>query len=398
MHAKVGTGRLARRWIAIVFVDINKLTMRVRSIGIDEIVRNLVFSLATLCVLTSCQNIGPTAVRVGMPEYNAAILETSDEITMLNFVRIRYSESPYFMEVTNVFTSPSFTAAVGGGGSVTTDLGNSAELNAELSYSESPTIVYTPVGGAQFSTRLLEPVGLHTISLLSQGGWNVDRLLRLCVQRINGVWNAEIATGPVRATPVPQYETFRRVAETLHDLETSKELVFEYAARHKARVSNQPIEFDILPEAKKRPEVQQLFADLELDPNAESYFITNGKHAPGDRNVTIVTRPLLATMFYLSKGVVVPERDLKRKAVTVTVDEQGELFDWQLVTGDLFRIESSDTRPESAFRAVRYRNSWFYIRDDDVESKDTFMLFGSLLSLRAGETPKSATALTLPVR
>jgi len=70
----------------------------------------------------------------------------------------------------------------------------------------------------------------------------------------------------------------------------------------------------------------------------------------------------------------------------------------QLVTGDLFRIESSDTRPDSAFRAVRYRNSWFYIRDDDPASKETFMLFGSLLSLRAGEAPKSSTALTLPVR
>ena len=76
----------------------------------------------------------------------------------------------------------------------------------------------------------------------------------------------------------------------------------------------------------------------------------------------------------------------------------GEPFDWLDVTGDLFRIESSDERPESAFRAARYRNTWFYIRDDDPVSKETFMLFGSLLSLRAGEVPKSSTALTLPVR
>jgi len=96
--------------------------------------------------------------------------------------------------------------------------------------------------------------------------------------------------------------------------------------------------------------------------------------------------------------VVVPERDLNSRAVSVTLDEQGEPFDWQLVTGDLFRIESSDTRPDSAFRTVRYRNSWFYIRDDDPASKETFMLFSSLLSLRAGEAPKSSTALTLPLR
>jgi len=381
-----------------VFVDIYKLTIRMCSIGIDGVARRLVLPIAVSFTLISCQNLGPTAIRAGMPEYNAAILETGDEIMMLNFVRIRYSESPYFMEVTNVFTSPSFTASARGSAGVTTDLGNSADLGAELTYSEAPTIVYTPVGGEQFSTRLLEPVGLHTIGLLSQGGWDLDRLLRLCVQRINGVWNAEIATGPVRAKPVPEYETFRRVAKTMHELETSKEVVFEYGRKYRAGTLEEPLEFSIVPQARKRPEVQQLFVDLELDPNAESYFITDEKHVAGDRNIAIVSRPLLATMFYLSKGVVVPERDLNGKAVSVTVDEQGEPFDWQLVTGDLFRIESSDTRPDSAFRAVRYRNSWFYIRDDDPASKETFMLFGSLLSLRAGEAPKSSTALTLPVR
>jgi len=355
-------------------------------------------SLIAAYTLAACQSLGPTSVRVGMPEYNAAILETGDEVMMLNFVRIRYSESPYFMEVTNVFTSPSFTASATGGALVSGDLGDSGQVGAGLAYTESPTIVYTPVGGEQFSTRLLEPVGLRTIGLLSQGGWNLDRLLRLCVQRINGVWNAEIATGPVRAQPLPEYETFRRIVETIHELETSKELVFEYGTKYRTGTAENPIEFGIVPEARKRSEVQQLFVDLELDPDAESYFITDGKHVSGDRNVAIVTRPLLATMFYLSKGVVVPERDVNGKAVNVTVNEHGEPFDWQLVTGDLFRIESSDSRPSSAFRAVRYRNSWFYIRDDDVESKGTFMLFGSLLSLRAGEAPKPSTALTLPVR
>ena len=371
---------------------------RTRHHGVVASYRNVALSLVTACTLAACQNLGPTSIRAGMPEYNAAILETGDEITMLNFVRIRYSESPYFMEVTNVFTSPSFTASARGSAGVTTDLGNSADLGAELTYSEAPTIVYTPVGGEQFSTRLLEPVGLHTIGLLSQGGWDLDRLLRLCVQRINGVWNAEIATGPVRTKPVPKYETFRRVAKTMHELETSKEVVFEYGRKYKAGTLGGRLEFSIAPEARKRPEVQQLFVDLELDPNAESYFITDEKHVAGDRNIAIVTRPLLATMFYLSKGVVVPKHDLDGKAVNVTVDGQGEPFDWQLVTGDLFRIESSDARPDSAFRAVRYRNSWFYIRDDDPASKETFMLFSSLLSLRAGEAPKSSTALTLPVR
>jgi hypothetical protein len=42
------------------------------------VVRNLMLSLITVYMLTACQSIGPTSVRAGMPEYNAAILETGE--------------------------------------------------------------------------------------------------------------------------------------------------------------------------------------------------------------------------------------------------------------------------------------------------------------------------------
>ena len=72
-------------------------------------------AITAVLAVAGCQNLGPTTVRASMPAYNAAILETGDQMLMLNFVRIRYSESPYFMEVTNVFTSPSFTASAQAG-------------------------------------------------------------------------------------------------------------------------------------------------------------------------------------------------------------------------------------------------------------------------------------------
>ena len=54
----------------------------------------LIASTAALILITGCQSLGPTSVRASRPEYNAAILETAEEVMMLNFVRIRYSESP----------------------------------------------------------------------------------------------------------------------------------------------------------------------------------------------------------------------------------------------------------------------------------------------------------------
>ena len=41
-----------------------------------EIARSLVLCLATVGALTACQNLGPASVRAGMPEYNAAILDS----------------------------------------------------------------------------------------------------------------------------------------------------------------------------------------------------------------------------------------------------------------------------------------------------------------------------------
>lgn len=43
------------------------------------------------------------------------------------------------------------------------------------------------------------------------------------------------------------------------------------------------------------------------------------------------------------------------------------------------------------------RNAWFYIADNDRESRKTFALLSLLLTLQAGEIPQTGPILTLPV-
>ena len=363
--------------------------------------------LSGLVVLGACQRIGPKAVKVGMPAYNMAINETSHQLLLLNLVRMRYSETPYFMEISNIYASPSFTAGAKAGGTLVSGGSDVGSLEAELTYSELPTIVYTPLAGESFVRRLLQPIEPENVALLYQAGWNLERILRLCVQRINNIWNAESATGPTPVRRPPDYDKFRRVAKTLHWLETNHLLEVissiqdaeqdkaKHAANDKRAVV---IEFVIHPSAKQRTEVQQLFAYLELDPKAESYFFAKKQHLKKDRTLMVVTRPLIGTMYYLSKGISIPQQDLAREAVHITLDDDGQPFDWRLVTEDLFAVDSSSSKPDGAYVAVRYRNTWFYIRDSDVISKDTFALFEMLLALRAGEVPESRTPLTLPIR
>ena len=106
----------------------------------------------------------------------------------------------------------------------------------------------------------------------------------------------------------------------------------------------------------------------------------------------------MTTMLYLSRGVEVPQQDIDNGMVHVTLDKDGEPFNWRHISEDLFTIESSASKPADAFLSVQYRNHWFFIRDNDVVTKDTFVLFETLLALRAGEIPQSNTPLTLPLR
>ncbi len=70
-------------------------TRKRRGFEVISVFRNAAVACGMIYTLGACQSLGPSAVRVGMPEYNLAINETSDQVMLLNFVRIRYSESPY---------------------------------------------------------------------------------------------------------------------------------------------------------------------------------------------------------------------------------------------------------------------------------------------------------------
>ena len=56
--------------------------------------------------------------------------------------------------------------------------------------------------------------------------------------------------------------------------------------------------------------------------------------------------------------------------VTQTQSAEGEAFDWNEVTGGSFGC-ALHSRPANAFVVVPYRGAWFYIADNDLESKST---------------------------
>ena len=161
-------------------------------------VSTMLAALVLSLIVGGCTNLGPRALRAGRNDYNVAIQQTNDEQLLLNLVRLRYRDTPLFLEVSSVTTQFAFSA--GATGSATIRSGpDQGGLGASLAYAEEPTVAYTPLQGEDFVERFLAPISLDTILLLYHSGWSFDRVLRVAVQHLNGLENASSASGPTPA-------------------------------------------------------------------------------------------------------------------------------------------------------------------------------------------------------
>ncbi len=114
---------------------------------------------------------------------------------LANLVRLRYRDTPCFIEVSSVATQyvvgVAGSASAGGiGGPGSRAVG---DVGGDVHYEARATITYTPLQGETFVNRLLSPVPMGAIVLLSHSGWRFERLLRCCEH--------SQFKGPLRATP-----------------------------------------------------------------------------------------------------------------------------------------------------------------------------------------------------
>ena len=102
-------------------------------------------------------------------------------------------------------------------------------------------------------------------------------------------------------------------------------------------------------------------------------------------------------MRYLSKGIDVPDVDVRGGLVPVLRDAAGAELVWATLMSDSMHILSSETWPPSAYVRVFRNGHWFYIDNADLVSKQSFALIETAFALQAGEVPPISTILTLPI-
>ena len=106
---------------------------------------------------------------------------------------------------------------------------------------------------------------------------------------------------------------------------------------------------------------------------------------------------MFSAMFFIAAGVDVPEKDVLAGVAPRNFVVPGGPFDKAGTGESLFRVHSSDEEPELARVKVFYRDSWFYLADNDEDTKVTFALISMLVMLQSGNQAKITPLITLPV-
>ena len=267
--------------------------------------------------------------------------------------------------------------------------------NMGLAYADNPTISYAPLQGENLLKSILSPLQLEAILVLTQSGWNINRVFGLCFERINNLYNAPTASGPTPQLE-PDYEQFNHLLESLRTLQ-EKQMI-------EIGTTTQPgspgITMRLVTDAEEyQREIDRIYALLQLDRSVRDFALNTDFLEVKDTQWAVRTRSISGLLYYLSHNVDTPDRHQADGLVTVTESHTGGKFDWNNTpAGRLFRVKTSPERPDNAYIATSYRGQWFYIEDTDLESKSTFMLLRQLFDLQAGQTQSQGPTLTLPVR
>lgn len=281
----------------------------------------------------------------------------------------------------DVWNSPALRAVYG----VRSEGGDEDTTGFNLSYTDRPTITYTPVQGEAFSKRLMSPIPPATVFYLTQSGWSIDRVFECCVQRMNDVNNTPIHD--IREADFWSTVKFKTVTGILKKIQD--------AGRLKMEVEVDPQTHTTYLYAQREAtgfeqEVRELRDLLGLPEARERIVVTPGGHKAEQNQLVMVTSSLMGVLNALAQTIPVPEKHVEDGQVVINVPKGDADGTHQWLT-----IEHARTPAKDAFAQVYYNGYWWFIRKTDWTSKRTFALLAYLFALQASEGTASVPLVTV---
>jgi hypothetical protein len=347
----------------------------------------------TLAITTGCTHLGPKTVSVDRADYSMAIAESWKQQTLLNIVKLRYNDLPVLLDVGSVVSAYSIQTGVSVNGTLSADRAvqaNYASIGGSALYTDRPTITYVPMTGDKLRRILITAIEPRNVFTLIQTGYDAEFTLSLAVESLNGVRNRSTAGLIVREAD-PE---FVRALTLLREVQAAGVFGMQVEEDKTNKSSTGIIFFrrdNIPPDiAEKAAEIRRL---LKMSPHQEKFVLTYAPARGATNELAVNSRSMLQIMQALASRADVPEAHLKAHkswAVPLGSTQQAPLQN--------LRIFSGKQKPVGAFAAVQYRGYWFWIDDDDQNTKRALTVIVLIFTLaETGEAEKLPT-VTIPAQ
>jgi hypothetical protein len=342
---------------------------------------------------TGCTSLGPTTVPHDRLDYINAIAESWKDQTLLNVVRLRYGDTPTFVDVSSVISGYTFQGQVSAGEAIASSTtatipSHLVTLGANAAYIDRPTITYTPVAGEKFARSMLRPLPPAEVFELIQAGYAADAVLQVTTRAINGIYNRSVVGGRVREADPEFYP----LLEAVRRLQLSGAVSVRLDKRGNEETGTLILSTKRVAAIAQDLDFVRRTLGVTPDRNGEM-SLTFGLLPKSPSEIAILTRSMSEILLEIGTGIDVPPADVSsgRTVPSVRVATAADPRDRPLI-----QIHSSTLPPSNSYAAVSYRGTWYWIADNDIASKRVFtflMLFFSLAE--TGVTPQ-APVLTVP--
>ena len=346
-------------------------------------------------LVVACTNIGPATVSRDRIDYASAIGNSWKEQTLLNIVKLRYADMPIFLEVAQVIAGYQLQSALSGSfaaGNVTAGLVGpftaAGSATAAGTYTDRPTVIYSPLTGVDFLKRLMTPIPPTSVLFMLQSGYSAERIMPIMLDSINGLNNE---SNRLRRPADPK---FTRLVELMHEGQLAGAVQIRIE-RSKAGAESSVLIFGPSKDPQLAARGRELKSLLGIRPDLRELRVNYGGYSGKDDEIDMMTRSMLQIMLEFAAVVQVPKSDVDQgKAARGLVDTQGP----GAPIGPPLRVLVTDTPPKDAYVAVQYDRRWFWIADTDIQSKNTFGIIMLLFSIADTGVKGAAPVVTIPAQ
>jgi hypothetical protein len=325
-----------------------------------------------------CAGIGPSTVSRDRFDYTEAISDSWKHQMLLNMIKIRYGDSPVFLDVSSVISQYQIAGQINLGGTFNNNPWSTSQiLGGSGTYVDRPTITYSPILGDKFARSLMAPIPPPAILSLLQAGYPADLVFRMLVSEVNGIRNRFGGAARARSADPEFYALIGKMRR----IQAAGNMGMRITRKEKEEAAV------LVLRGPRDPETESLSTEvrkiLGLDPAANDFKVVYGAIPRNNHEIAILTRSFLEVIIDQAANIEVPDVHVGEKRV-------GPTFVEKATTGEkvlpLIRVQSSPGKPGDPFISVPYRNVYFWIDDRDLMSKTifSFLMFISTL-IETGE-------------